>query len=108
MNLLIEYFKSKNAERDREYLFCINQNLQNPLINKIFIFISDDSTFENVSEKITIVNQENRPTFYDLMKYCNLNLILVNFRINLSLPLVKQRWWGYNQVLCFRFISFNS
>jgi len=74
MNLLIEYFKSKNAERDREYLFCINQNLQNPLINKIFIFISDDSTFENVSEKITIVNQKNRPTFYDLMKYCNLNL----------------------------------
>jgi len=71
MNLLIEYFKSSNNQRDQEYLFCINQNINNDSIKKIFVFISDNSEFILKSDKIEIVKLDNRPTFLDLFKFCN-------------------------------------
>jgi|LakMenEpi03Aug12_release.lakeMendotaPanAssembly.Ray.scaffolds.fasta_scaffold264668_2 hypothetical protein len=71
MNLLIEYYKSQNDQRDSEYLFCIKQNLVNNLIKKIFVFISDDSPFELQDNKIEIIKKENRPTFGDLFDFCN-------------------------------------
>lgn len=74
MNLLIEYFKSPNPSRDQEYIFCIKQNISNPLIEKIHVFISDESILDEKSDKLNIVKLDNRPTFYDLMEYCNLNL----------------------------------
>lgn len=74
MNLLIEYFKSSNPHRDQEYLFCINQNIFNDLITKIYVFISDDSIFDLKSDKIEIVKLDNRPTFLDLFKFSNENL----------------------------------
>jgi hypothetical protein len=74
MNLLIEYFKSQNTSRDQEYIFCIKQNISNPLIEKIHVFISDESILNENSEKLQIVKLDKRPTFYDLMEYCNLNL----------------------------------
>ncbi len=74
MNLLIEYFTSSNPNRDAEYKFCISQNLNNSLIHKIFVFISDNSTLGFESDKIEIVKREDRPTFLDLFKFCNDNL----------------------------------
>jgi len=74
MNLLIEYFKSSNQERDYEYLFCISQNIQNILIENIFVFISDNSELSISNPKVKIVNIDNRPTFYDLIEYSNKNL----------------------------------
>ena len=71
MILLIEYFKSTNLERDSEYLFCINQNVSNPSINEICVFISDDSTLNIKNKKIKIIKKTNRPTFFELFKYAN-------------------------------------
>ena len=59
MNLLIEYFKSSNQERDYEYLFCISQNIQNILIENIFVFISDNSELSISNPKVKIVNIDN-------------------------------------------------
>lgn len=74
MNLLIEYFTSTNKNRDNEYLFCIKQNILNPLIEKIYVFISDDSELNLTDKKLVIVKLSTRPTFLDLFKYCNDNL----------------------------------
>ena len=55
MNLIIEYFKSSNQNRDVEYKSCINENIKNNLIDKIYVFISDESILDLVSDKIQII-----------------------------------------------------
>ncbi len=74
MNLLIEYFKSTNKNRDIEYKTCISENTKNSIIERIIIFISDDSQLDIESDKITIIRMDNRPTFNYLFQYCNENL----------------------------------
>lgn len=72
MNLLIEYFTSPHTQRDLEYKTCISENIKNELISKIFVFISDDSNLDIQSEKLVFLKREERPTFYDLLDFCNL------------------------------------
>lgn len=74
MVLLIEYFKSSNLDRDREYLTCINQNIQNSLIDRIYVFISDESELVFTDNKISIIKLVKRPTFLDLFNFSNENL----------------------------------
>lgn len=74
MKLIIEYFKSTNQNRDVEYRSCINENIKNNLIEKIYVFISDDSILDIKSDKIEIVKIDNRPTFHFLFEWCNSNL----------------------------------
>lgn len=74
MNLLIEYFRPSDYQRYSEYLTCIHENLDNELIDKIYIFISDDSKLNFNSDKIEIVKKEERPTYKDLFEFCNKNL----------------------------------
>ena len=45
--LFQELFKEKNPERENEYLFCINKNLSNPIVNKIFYVLNEDEYNEN-------------------------------------------------------------
>jgi hypothetical protein len=71
MILLIEYFKSPNQNRDSEYLFCINQNLNNPLIEKIYVFISDESELLIQNPKLRTIKSSTRPTFNDLFEFAN-------------------------------------
>lgn len=74
MNLLIEYFRSDDYQRHSEYLTCIHENLENQYIKKIYVFISDDSKLNFESEKIEIIQREERPTYKDLFEFCNQNL----------------------------------
>lgn len=74
MILLTEYYKSSNFERDKEYLTCIEQNLSNEFLDKIIIFISDESKLSFEHKKIQIVKKDIRPTFLELFEYCNQNL----------------------------------
>lgn len=74
MNLLIEYFKSPDYQRHSEYLTCIHENLENEFIDKIYIFISDDSNLNFTSKKIKVVKRKVRPTYKDLFEFCNTNL----------------------------------
>jgi hypothetical protein len=71
MILLTEYFESQNTERQREYLICLQQNILNPLIEQIHLFISDESKVDIQSGKIIINKLEQRPTFFDIIKFCN-------------------------------------
>jgi hypothetical protein len=73
MKLLIEYYKSTNNQRDNEYKICISENIKNEFIDKIVVFISDDSVLEIESNKIEIVKLVTRPSFKFLFDYCNDN-----------------------------------
>lgn len=74
MNLLIEYFRSDDYQRHSEYLTCIHENLENQYIKRIYVFISDDSKLNFKSDKIEIIQREERPTYKDLFEFCNTNL----------------------------------
>jgi len=74
VNLLIEYFTSSNPNRDFEYKACIKENLNCEAIDKIVIFISDEtSKLDIVSEKLEIVKLGQRPTFKFLFEWANQN-----------------------------------
>jgi len=74
MNLLIEYFKTSDYQRHSEYLTCIHENLENEYIDKIYVFISDESKLNFQSDKLEIIQRDERPTYKDLFKFCNENL----------------------------------
>ena len=74
MKLLIEYFKSSNNQRDIEFKTCISENIKCTKIDKIYVFISDDSILDIIDNKIEIVKIDKRPSFKFLFEYCNGNL----------------------------------
>lgn len=71
MNLIIEYFESENPVRKSEYIQTLYQNISNDLIERIFIFISDDSELKVSSPKVKIVREEKRPTYRRFFEFCN-------------------------------------
>ena len=75
MNLLVNYFKSKSENRNREYLFALNKNIENEYIKRIFLFVEELSHCEGIeSEKVTFVEMDSRPTFQDIINYTNKEL----------------------------------
>lgn len=73
MILLMEYFQPKNYLRFSEYLYALHENLKNNLIDKIVLFISDNSELAYTSSKFQIVHLEQRPTYQTFFDYCNQN-----------------------------------
>lgn len=69
MNLLIEYHKSKNIKRHSEFLTCLHENLGNPLIDKVYVFISDMAKLNFYHPKLQTVFISKRPTFKDLFEF---------------------------------------
>ena len=74
MNLIIEYFNSRNHMRNGEYLYCLHQNLANELIDNVYLFMEDDAELNFNSSKIHRMVRENRPTYKDLFDFCNQEL----------------------------------
>ena len=73
MILLTEYFISDNLERQKEYEICLENNLKNEFITNIVLFNSDNSEFNINSDKITMVDLEERPNYQEIFNYCNEN-----------------------------------
>ena len=74
MKLLIEYFKSKNEERHKEYITCIENNINYGLFDKIYVFIESDDIFPYEDNDMTVINRiDKRPTYKYLFDYCNSN-----------------------------------
>jgi hypothetical protein len=74
MNLLIEYFNSINHMRNGEFLYCLHQNLGNNLIDKVYLFMEEDSELYFDSPKIEKVIHKKRPTYKDIFDFCNKKL----------------------------------
>ena len=73
MNLLLEFFKPKCHIREKEYISCLIENINNKYIKKIFLFHEKDTPLIN-SEKITLIKTQKRMTYDDFFKFSNLNL----------------------------------
>ena len=71
MNLIIEYFQSRNHIRNGEYLYCLHQNIGVDEIDSIHIFVEEGSDLNFDSPKIKKIVVKERPTYKDLFEYCN-------------------------------------
>ena len=71
MNLIIEYFNSRNHMRNGEYLYCLHQNLSNEYIDNVYLFMEDDAELNFDSPKIHRIVRDNRPSYQDIFEYCN-------------------------------------
>lgn len=74
MNLLIEYHTPKNTERNREYIQCIENNINSKLFKTITIFAEDDLP-SNISDSsiVKVVRTDKRRKYKDFFNYCNDN-----------------------------------
>lgn len=68
VNLYTSFYQDKDAKRQKELIYCLKQNIKNPLIANIFLIVEGEVKLP-VSDKLVIVNSE-RPTyrnFFDLV-----------------------------------------
>lgn len=80
-NLLTTMNLNCHDQRWNEFIFCLHQNLQNKLIDSIYIAIEiNDNNQEHLSKykeihslskKIFVHTIKNRPTFEELFTFCN-------------------------------------
>jgi len=69
INLFTSYYKDKNSERQKEIDFCLDKNISNGFIDKIYILSeTDDVPFTN--NKLKIIPHK-RPTFKDFFNIIN-------------------------------------
>ena len=69
INLFTSYYKDKNSERQKEIDFCLDKNISNGFIDKIYILSeTDDVPF--TSNKLKIITHK-RPTFKDFFNIIN-------------------------------------
>ena len=69
INLFTSYYKDKNSERQKEIDFCLDKNISNGFIDKIYILSeTDDVPF--TSNKLKIIPHK-RPTFKDFFNIIN-------------------------------------
>ena len=110
INLITNFYVDSNTKRQEEIEYCIYQNLKNPLINSIILFISkkdwDSRPNKNLShvDKIVYILQDERPTYNDYFKVterCSGINIISNTDIyfNETLQLVKDYDWKKD--ICF-------
>lgn len=77
MKLFTEYFVPKNVVRHEEYLTCLVANIQNNLIDDIYLFVTKELP-DNKPPKVHLVKQElsggqkrSQPIFKELFAFCN-------------------------------------
>jgi hypothetical protein len=83
INIITSYYTSRlisnlNEERNNELKDCLNNNINNTLIEKIHLFIDDEEAFEYIkkinSEKINVISVGKKPLYFDLFNYAISNL----------------------------------
>lgn len=72
-NLILQYYKSRENDRQKELDDCLRYNLNNPGIDKVYLLISEKTTLpEDISkEKLELILFEKRPTYKDFFSYIN-------------------------------------
>jgi hypothetical protein len=80
-NLLTTLNLNCNDQRWNEFRFCLHENLQNKLINFIYIAIEIDENnqeqlrkynqISSLSKRVFVHTIKNRPTFTELFAFCN-------------------------------------
>jgi hypothetical protein len=77
IHLITTFYYSDEPDRNQENLKCLHNNINNPFINGIHLFLQgvekpDLELFpEGLSKKITLIKFDRRPLFKDLFEYAN-------------------------------------
>lgn len=75
INLLTQQFNSPFEERNGELSFCLFKNLNNPLIDKIYVWVEEGSQVPFKNDKIVEMPLKGRATYKLYLDYANNNLI---------------------------------
>lgn len=72
VNLFTIYYNETNAQRNKELLFCIKNNLENKQIDRVFILNQKGplTDYKN-NPKLKICEINHRPTFQSIFEYAN-------------------------------------
>lgn len=99
-NLFLNYYDEKDIERKKEYLFCIQKNLNLNYIDNVYIFLNkninrDDLLHLQNSEKIHFIHTEDRFDFRDVINFCldNFNEKSIVIIANLDIYLDNSEAW---------------
>ena len=76
LNLYTSFYQDKDAKRQKELLYCLNKNIENPLIDNIFLIVEGDVKLPK-SDKLIIVNG-NRPTYRNFFDLVNDTVTSIN------------------------------
>jgi hypothetical protein len=72
IHLITTYYKAKEPERELENNECLHQNIENPNIHQIHLFIQgSDEPKQHNHQKVKIIKHGRRPTFNELFQYAN-------------------------------------
>lgn len=83
--LLISFWNVKDENREKELIFCLQENLKNPFIDKIYIFWEKEIQLANLlfcNDKITNISFFGYPTYNKFIDYANSNLAGKNIIIS--------------------------
>ena len=74
-NLFINYYDEKDFERKKEYLFCVQKNLNLKFIDRVFIFMNKNIDKNDLlslknSHKIQFIHVDDRFDFCDVINFC--------------------------------------
>jgi hypothetical protein len=69
VNIYTSFYQDKDEKRQKELLFCLKKNIENPLIDNIYLLVEGDVKLP-VSDKLIVINF-NRPTYRDFFDLVN-------------------------------------
>lgn len=67
--LITQYYESDSSKRTREIRQCLDQNIQNPLIDKIILLNESTKGARVTSSKVEQVNNKRRLHYSDVFRY---------------------------------------
>ncbi|MBL4708058.1 MAG: hypothetical protein JKY48_06425 [Flavobacteriales bacterium] len=70
INLYTTFCWHSSQERNLEYLYCLQQNIQNKHLNNVFV-LSEKEMDLSWNSKLSLIRTEHRPTFADLFSMAN-------------------------------------
>ena len=70
--LFVQFYNDPNPVRQKELLFCLEQNVNNPLIDIVYIF-SEEKTIPSslYNGDVQVIQVSKRQTFKDVMSFIN-------------------------------------
>lgn len=67
--LITQYYESESSKRTREIRLCLEQNIQNPLIDKIILLNESSKGARITSSKVEQINNTRRLHYSDVFRY---------------------------------------
>ncbi|QKX18087.1 exostosin family protein [Microbulbifer sp. YPW1] len=63
INVFFPYYTCGNAARQQEIDLCLEKNISNSAIDKLFVLIDDKTSFSSSNSKVEVVYLDQRPTY---------------------------------------------